>query len=79
MALHLLRNVRAFPLVAAFFLGLFYTLILRPAQGVVMKFPSLDNAGSVTYRDRNGVCFVSDAKAVDCDANEARISPYPLQ
>jgi hypothetical protein len=39
----------------------------------------MDNAGKVTYQDRNGVCFKYHADTVDCGKNESRITVYPLQ
>jgi hypothetical protein len=73
------RHVRLFPFVLALVLGLFLVHVLKPAPTVVMKYPNLENAGTITYRDVNGTCFVYDAATVDCDANEARISAFPLQ
>jgi hypothetical protein len=60
-------------------IGLFVVYILKPAPMVVIKYPNLDNAGKVTYRDRNGACFRYSIREVDCDAEEDRIKPYPLQ
>lgn len=53
--------------------------ILKPTAVVVVKYPNLENAGEVVYRDRNGTCFMYDVKEVNCDAEEDRIKPYPLQ
>jgi hypothetical protein len=59
--------------------GIFIVYILKPAPMVVMRYPNLDNAEKTVYRDRNGTCFRYDVKQVDCDKEEDRIKPYPLQ
>lgn len=46
---------------------------------IIIKNPNLDNAGKTTYVDRNGTCFQYIVKKVDCDQNEDKIKPYPLQ
>ena len=46
---------------------------------VITKYPNMENAGDVIYRDRNGTCFQYETKEVDCDTSEDRIMPYPLQ
>lgn len=59
--------------------GFFCVYVLKPSALVVVKYPNLENSGEVVYRDRNGTCFKYDVKEVDCDAEEDRIKPYPLQ
>lgn len=53
--------------------------ILKPAPVVVVKYPNLDNVETTVYRDRNGTCFQYKVDQVDCDKEEDRIKPYPLQ
>lgn len=59
--------------------GIFFVYVLKPAAMVITKYPNLENAGDVIYRDRNGTCFQYETKEVDCDKVEDRIRPYPLQ
>jgi hypothetical protein len=59
--------------------GIFFVYVLKPAPVVVMKYPNLDNAGKVIYRDRNGTCFKYEIGTVDCDKSEDKIKAYPLQ
>ena len=79
MILHFFNKVQLLPLLLGLFFGMFFVYVLKPTPTVVYKYPSLDNAGKITYQDRNGVCFKYHADTVDCDKNEARITPYPLQ
>ena len=53
--------------------------VLKPSPVVIYKYPTMDNAGKVIYKDRNDVCFKYHADTVDCDKNESRLALYPLQ
>jgi hypothetical protein len=72
-------QIQFFPLLLGFSIGLFCIYILKPAPVVVVKYPNLDNAATTIYRDRNGTCFQYEVAQVDCDKEEDRIKPYPLQ
>ena len=74
-----LNHLVFFPFVLGLTIGLFCVYILKPAPVVITKFPNLENAHNVIYKDRNGTCFQYDTKTVDCDKSEDRIKPYPLQ
>jgi hypothetical protein len=73
------NRLQLLPFLLGLFFGMFFVYILKPAATIIYKYPTLDNAGKVTYKDRNGICFKYHADTVDCDKNTARISPYPLQ
>jgi hypothetical protein len=73
------NHIRFFPFLLGFAVGMFIVYILKPSAVVVVKYPNLENADHVVYRDRNGTCFKYDVKEVNCDAAEDRIKPYPLQ
>jgi hypothetical protein len=76
---HFFNNIKLLPLLLGLFFGMFFVYVLKPTPMFVYKYPSIDNAGKIVYQDRNGVCFKYHADTVDCDKNEARITPYPLQ
>ena len=67
------------PFLIGLTIGIFFVYVLKPAAMVITKYPNLDNAGHVVYRDRNGTCFQYTTNEVDCDKSEDRIKPYPLQ
>lgn len=75
----LLNQLEFFPFLVGLAIGLFLVYILKPSQTVIVKYPNLENADTVVYRDRNGTCFKYETKVVDCDKEEDRIKPYPLQ
>ena len=68
-----------FPFLFGLTFGIFFVYILKPAAMVITKYPNMENAGDVVYRDRNGTCFQYNTRTVDCDTVEDRIKPYPLQ
>lgn len=73
------NHLQLLPLLMGLFIGMFFVYILKPAPTIVYKYPTMDNAGKVTYQDRSGVCFKYHADTVDCDKNEGRIVAFPLQ
>ena len=73
------NKLQLLPLLLGLFLGMFFVYILKPTASVVYKYPTMDNAGNVVYKDRNGVCFKYHADTVDCNKNEGRIVAFPLQ
>jgi len=73
------NHLQLLPFLGGLFFGMFLVYILKPTPVVVYKYPTMDNAGKVIYQDRNGTCFKYHADTVDCDKNESRITPYPLQ
>lgn len=73
------NKIQIVPMMLSFFIGFFIVYILKPAPMIIFKNPNLDNAGKTLYVDRNGTCFQYVVKKVDCDKNEDKIRPYPLQ
>ena len=76
--MNLFKNIKFFPLLISFAFGIFIVYILKPAPIVIIKYPNIENAGKLIYKDRNGTCFVYETKEVDCDKNESRIRAFPL-
>jgi hypothetical protein len=76
--MNLFANIKFFPLLVSFAFGIFIVYILKPAPTVIIKYPNIENAGKLIYKDRNGTCFVYETKEVDCDKNEGRIRAFPL-
>ncbi len=79
MVLHFFNHLQFFPFLMGLAIGIFCVYILKPAPVVVIKYPNLDNVETTVYRDRNGTCFQYKVDQVDCDKEEDRIQPYPLQ
>ena len=76
--MNIFDNLKFFPLLVSFAFGIFLVYVLKPAPLIIYKFPNLENAGKLIYKDRNGTCFVYETNEVDCNANESRIKAFPL-
>ena len=55
-------------------IGFFIIYILSPKPHIVVKYPTLDNAGTITYVDGNNVCYRYKKVQVDCPLDK-RIIP----
>jgi hypothetical protein len=66
------------PLIAGILIGIVAILFINPEKSVIYKYPTPENAGKITYKDKNGVCYKYTATQVDCDKNETRLKDFPL-
>ena len=73
------NRLQLLPFLIGLFMGMFFVYVLKPTATVLYKYPTLENAGQITYEDRAGICFKYHADTVDCDKSESRIVAYPLQ
>jgi hypothetical protein len=46
---------------------------------IFYKWPSPENVGNITYKDKNGTCYQYEGNIVDCSQNKKKIKPVPLQ
>jgi len=49
------------------FFGFFLVYITSPKPKVLIKYPTLKNAGKILYEDDKGVCYKYKAVEVDCN------------
>jgi hypothetical protein len=50
----------------AFFIGMFLVYISVPTPEVIIRYPTPHNSGKMTYKDTADMCYVYDAKEVEC-------------
>ena len=53
-------------------IGFLVAYLFVPFPTVVYKYPTVENAGKVTYVDDQGVCYKYKATPVDCPAEEKK-------
>lgn len=53
--------------IVALAIGLLYVYMATPHRRVVIRQPTPENAGKITYEDEHSNCFVLDAKKVPCN------------
>ena len=59
--------------------GIIASYVIKPEKRVIVKYPEPGKADKLVYRDTNGVCFKFKTEPVNCDANEDKISEFPVQ
>lgn len=74
----MLKHFMILPFIGGAVLGFIGIYFLKPEETIVFKYPTPDNAGKITYKDKNGVCYRYKGTAVDCDKNEAKLKTYPI-
>jgi hypothetical protein len=62
----------------AFAIGILYTYLSTPPIVTVVKYPTPDNAGQITYRDQAGVCYRYRVVSTACPANPHLIYRPPI-
>ena len=66
-------------LIAGVVLGFILLRMYAIDRPIFYKWPSPENAGKVTYKDKNGVCYSYNSESVDCKAKGVNPKPLPLQ
>jgi len=63
----------------SFSIGMMIAYIATPPPRVIIKFPTLENAGKILYKDDVGVCYRYHPQRVNCPSNPKDIFRPPLQ
>ncbi len=74
----MLKHIKIIPLIIGLVIGVVGIMVIKPIQNITYKYPNPENAGKIIYKDKNGTCYVYNAKEVDCDKNESRLKDYPI-
>ena len=75
----LLENIIPIYFFISLFIGLFIAYLSTPKPVVIIRYPTPDNAGKVTYIDNSNVCYKYKAKEVKCPRNKKKITETPIQ
>lgn len=60
----------------ALFVGFFIAYITTPVPDIVIRYPSPENSGKITYKDSANNCYKYKAKEVKCPK---KINHMPIQ
>lgn len=71
----ILDYVNAWAFWLALALGMLVAYTLAPTPRLIYKYPTPENAGKVTYADKNGVCYRYRAVPVSCPADSSNVQP----
>jgi len=72
------KHLMIMPLALGLVLGIAGIYFIKPEGSVHYKYPTPENAGKLTYRNKNGICYQYSGKEVNCDTNDAKLKTYPL-
>lgn len=61
---------------AALFVGLLYSMLVKPDTVVIIKHPTPYNADSVTYKDGQKSCYKYAVEETTCPSDPAEIEQY---
>lgn len=76
----MLERFQLLPFLGGLVLGGLIFFVLKPEnQERVVKWPHPSNAGSVTYRDRNGLCYMFEAQLTDCAKVKENLQAYSFE
>jgi hypothetical protein len=74
----MIRHIKFAYLLIGIIIGIIGVYFIKPSEKVVYKYPTPQNSGLITYKDKNGVCYKYNVKELECDKNVARLKDYPL-
>ena len=76
----MLNHFRILPFIAGLIIAAVIFLGFKPeSKERVVKWPHPSNAGKVTYRDRNGLCYTFEAQIADCAKVKDSLQAYALE
>ena len=64
---------------AALVVGLLYTYLTSPKGTVIVRYPTPENAGKITYRDEADACYQYKVSPTNCPSDNTMIKQVPLQ
>ena len=75
----IIDQIDPFVFLVSLCVGIFISYIFRKEPRVVVKHPTPENAGKITYVDDAGICYRYRAQEVDCPSDKSQIKQIPLQ
>jgi len=72
------KHLMIMPFLLGLVLGIGGIYFIKPETTVVYKYPTPENVGKLSYKDKNGVCYQYSGKEVNCDKNDGKLKNYPL-
>ena len=74
------HHFKLLPFLAGLAVGAVVFFYLKPeSKERVVKWPRPENCGKITYRDRNGLCYVFESQIADCSKVKDSLKSYTLE
>jgi len=75
----MLSNFRIVPFLVGIGSAVLIFSFYKPEKEVIRQYPHPSESENKVYRDHNRICYKYSSHEVDCDANEATITEFPVQ
>lgn len=74
------HHLKFLPFIAGLIAGAIVFFGFKPeTKERVIKWPHPNNAGKMTYRDRNGLCYTFEAQIADCAKVKDSLVTYAFE
>lgn len=74
----LLNRINPIAFIISFSFGILMCYITSPVPNIVIKYPTPENTGLLTYIDKVSNCYQYKAIPVKCPTNTRKIEKVPL-
>ena len=76
--MYLFTKIKPLYFFLAFCVGIFICYVTETPKKIIMRHPTPENAGKVTYQDDDDSCYKYMAKEVKCPDDKGLILEHPL-
>ena len=60
-------------------MGLLFVYLSQPTPSIIYVYPTPQNAGNITYKDKADNCFTFQANEIKCPTDRSKLKTIPLQ
>ena len=75
----MLAHFRLLPFLLGIGLASIVFMVYKPEKQIIHKYPHPIKSENLVFKDHNNTCYKYTSHEVDCDANEATLTDYPVQ
>lgn len=75
----MLGHFRLLPFLLGLGLASIVFMVYKPEKQIIHKYPHPIKSENLVFKDHNSTCYKYSSHEVDCDANEATLTDYPVQ
>jgi hypothetical protein len=72
------RFVNPIVFIFTFIISIIVVYFIHPEPTLIYRFPNPDNAGKLTYQDKNKNCYKYEANQIKCPSDPNLILEHPL-
>jgi hypothetical protein len=72
------KFINSITFVITFVISIVVVYFIHPEPTIIYRFPNPDNAGKLTYQDKDKNCYKYEASEVKCPSDPNLILEHPL-